>query len=422
MNNGFLRNKNKKECCGCEACVQICPKQAVRMEEDLEGFRYPVVDEGKCVHCGLCHHVCQYEQVVRLNSEKQFVFGGYSENAEIRAESTSGGAFSEIVDVFCDDNYEIFGVTCNGLKVYHTHIDDKSYLGIFRKSKYLQSEIGNSFNNCKNFLLQGKKVIFSGTPCQIAGLDIFLKDIPKENLLTVEVVCESVPSPLYVNKMDKYFTKEYGAPIRSLDYRYKVIKKRKSLENPISGKWDFQVMHTSLQNHKSILLDRWFNPFWSIWLSHLMSRPCCYNCRYAQRQRIADITLGDLWGVHLYCPDLYGRNGGSSLIICNTEKGYHVFKKAQNKFFGRELRLDIALKYQGPLRNSIPYNQDRERFMCDLCSSMEFQEINKKWAKKPSLKLLYQKYIWGNRQKIAWWNFKEKIKSFIGRGSSFNQV
>lgn len=161
---------------------------------------------------------------------------------------------------------------------------------------------------------------------------------------------------------------------------------------------------------KTIIKDRWFNPFWSIWLNHLMSRPSCYKCRFTTAERGADISLGDLWGVHLYCPELYGSNGGSSLIVCNTEKGKTVVEKAQKLMYGHELAFEDALMYQSPMRKCISDNPDRERFMEDLQSDMSYNDINKKWAKKPSLKLLWQKYIWGNRQKVFFWNLKNRNK------------
>lgn len=138
-----------------------------------------------------------------------------------------------------------------------------------------------------------------------------------------------------------------------------------------------------------------------------MSRPSCYQCPFAQTKRGADITLGDLWGVHIYCPELYGKNGGASLVICNTEKGKNVLEKTREKMYGHDLDFDTALEYQSPMRNPIGYNPQREAFMEDLIGDMKFAEINKKWAKKPTLRLLWSKYVWGNRQKVAVWNLKQ---------------
>lgn len=166
-------------------------------------------------------------------------------------------------------------------------------------------------------------------------------------------------------------------------------------------------MRTVLANGKTLKIDRWFNPFWSIWLQHLMSRPSCYECPFATPERNADITLGDLWGVHLYCPELYGRNGGASLIVCNTQKGKAVSTAALKDLYGHELDFATALKYQGPMRKHISPNDNRTMFMQDLINC-DYRTLTHKWAINPSVKLLWQKYIWGNRQKIWWWNLTNK--------------
>ena len=232
----FLDTGDKTECFGCEACVQICGKQAISMEEDAEGFRYPVIDMSSCVQCGMCRNVCPYAHMPEKHERDKYTFGGYHLDPETRFESTSGGAFSAIVEAFCDENYVIFGAEAKGLLVFHSYITDKSDLGRFRKSKYSQSVIGSSYKKARKFLQEGKKVLFSGTPCQIAGLLSFLGNTNQENLLTVEVVCEGVPSPLYVRKLDQHIKSKYGAPIESIDYRYT----GKSLLS--HGKWDFQDM------------------------------------------------------------------------------------------------------------------------------------------------------------------------------------
>lgn len=211
-------------------------------------------------------------------------------------------------------------------------------------------------------------------------------------LLTVEVVCEGVPSPLFIQKYNQYMQKCFGSTIETLDYR-----------NKDRRKWDFQVMITKLRNGRRIKRDRWFNPFWSIWLAHLMSRPSCYQCPYAAQERVADITLGDLWGVHLYCPELYGRNGGASLIVCSTTKGKDTVDAASRFLYGHTLDIDTAIRYQSPMRKTIDKNPCREEFMDDI-HRLSYQELCRKWAKRPTLKLLWSKYVWGNRQKVFVWN------------------
>lgn len=246
--NNYLDNNNKEECFGCEACKQICPKKAIEMVEDEYGFKYPKIIKDKCVECGLCRKICPYSNMPKRYSENKTAFGGYHKDWKIRDGSTSGGAFSAIVDAYCDSNYVIFGATAKGLKVFHTYIEDKKDLNMFRKSKYSQSEIGNSYKDVKKFLEEGKKVLFSGTPCQIAGLRAFLHNVDTKNLLTIEVICEGVPSPLYMKKYEEYLKQKYNSEIETLDYRYTCGKKL--LGNPI-GKWDFEVMYTLLRSRKS---------------------------------------------------------------------------------------------------------------------------------------------------------------------------
>lgn len=400
----YLEDKNKIACYGCEACAQICPASAIEMHEDEELFRYPKVDLNKCIHCDLCRKVCPVENKPIAYEKDKYAYGGHNINADVLNESTSGGAFSAIAESWCDENYVIFGAVSEGLEVYHSFISDKAELYKFRRSKYSQSKIGSAYKDAKAFLKAGKKVLFSGTPCQIAGLINFLGNSNRDNLLTCEVVCEGVPTPLYIKSLDRHLEKKYGSPIESLDYRCKDMK---SLQKPYKGKWDFQVMKISLKNGRKLKKDRWFNPFWSVWLQHLMSRPSCYECPFASAARIADITLGDLWGVHIYCPELYNRNAGASLVVCNTEKGTEAFKKAAIYMEGHKLSFESALKYQGPMRNHISGNKHREEFMKDV-KEMDYPSLCKKWAVRPSAKLLWQKYVWGNRQKVWLWNLKNR--------------
>lgn len=409
MSDGYLDSKILTQCYGCEACAQACNKNAITMIEDDEGFRYPHVEAELCVHCGLCRVVCPHSNPPKRFYEEKYAYGGYHKDAGIRAESTSGGAFSAIVDAWCDDNYVIFGAVADGLSVRHEYITDKKMLGKFRKSKYSQSVMGTAYSDARSFLREGKKVLFSGTPCHIAALKSFLRGKLHENLLMVEVVCEGVPSPLYVRKYGSYLQQKYSSTIRNLDYRYTDSSSFQSKDRITSGKWDFEVMRTVLKNGRELKQDRWFNPFWSIWLNHLMSRPSCYECPFAGADRNADITMGDLWGVHIYCPDLYGRNGGSSLVVCNSAQGKTVWQKAQQYMYGRELSFDTAVKYQGPMRSHIASNPLRDTFMSDL-KTCDYLTINKKWAKRPTLKLFLQKYVWGNRQKVWLWNILRYLK------------
>lgn len=403
----YLSTKIKNKCFGCEACVQVCPKKALIMQEDAEGFRYPQLNETLCIHCNLCHDVCPVNNALNCSKDSKYAYGGYHKSNKVRRFSTSGGAFTAITQAFCDKNYVVYGAASNGLDVFHYGIDDIRKLPVICKSKYSQSRIGNTYQKVKSDLKAGKKVLFAGTPCQIAGIKSFLRKTDTTNLLLIEVVCEGVPSPLYIRKLDDHINRKYAAHIKKLDYRSKGFKCK-----PASFKWDFQRMCLELDNSVILAKDRWVNPYWSIWLKHLMSRPSCYQCPYATTERQADITLGDLWGVHLFCPELYGENGGASLVICNNEKGRLLWAKAVERFIGHEIDFETALKYQGPLRKHIDENPERSAFMQDLMDPhMDYTAICKKWADRPSIKLLFQKYIWGNRQKVFLWNLKKAKKN-----------
>ena len=403
---GYLNTGMKIQCYGCEACAQICPVSAITMVEDEEKFRYPLVDKEKCIDCGLCHKACPHEHPFEPVLENKTAFGGQHIDSNVLAESTSGGAFTAIIDGWCDENYVIFGAMSKGIKVYHSYVEDTKDAYKLKKSKYVQSEMGVAYKDVKRFLKEGKKVLFSGTPCQVSALKAFLGNTDKENLLTVEVVCEGVPTPYYMDKYEEYIINKYGSSIDKLDYRFKNLKTK---NNKPWGKWDFQMMETTLKNGKCVKKDRWFNPFWSIWLKHLMSRPSCYECPFAKSERNADITLGDLWGVHLYCSELYFKNSGASLIVCNTKKGKDALEKAKPYLRGHELKFEDALKYQSPMRKHIDGNNKREEFMVDV-KTLDYKTLCEKWATKPTLKLLWQKYVWGNRQKVWLWNLKNRRK------------
>lgn len=382
----------KEECCGCGACEQRCPVNAIEMTYDREEFLYPVIDKTKCIGCGSCEEVCQSVHPVGHRYEPCYTFGGRIRDDKILEESTSGGAFSAICESWYKNDSVILGAVSEKLQVRHEKIERLEELYRFRKSKYIQSRIGNSYIEVKKCLKQGKRVLFSGTPCQIAGLLKFVEKEDLSNLLTVEVVCEGVPSPLWIKKQIQYVERKKNKKVIDVLYRDKN-----------GNKWDFEFMCFEFADGSTYKLARWFNPFWSVWLKHLMSRPSCYKCPYADRKRTADITLGDLWGVHIYCPELYEKNKGASLVICNTQKGKAIWKQAEKDMKGHSLKFEDALKYQGPMRKCIAYNTKRNEFMEDI-ESKTYEELCAKWADKCSFKLWFQKYVWGNRQKVFVWN------------------
>ena len=166
------------------------------------------------------------------------------------------------------------------------------------------------------------------------------------------------------------------------------------------GRWDYNVMSLTFENGKHITIDRWVNPFFDIWMQHIMSRPSCYECRYTTSRRCSDITLGDLWGVHIFCPELYNDNHGSSVMIPSTEKGRTAIELAKQQMTTRELDMDTVVKYANRMRDPIAMNERREEFLSDL-DKMEFKRIKRKWMRRPPLKLLIKKYIYGTNRQVV---------------------
>ncbi len=403
---GYLKSNRKSKCFGCEACAQICPVSAIQMEEDGEGFRYPRIDARKCIGCKRCETHCPATQMPPKHGTGQSAWGGWVRDEDTLFNSTSGGVFSAIARTW-GRNATIYGAAAEGLEVFHTSISGPDELDRLQKSKYSQSRIGTTFSEAARDLGVGKKVLYTGTPCQIAGLLRYLDRSDLRNLLTVEVFCESVPSPLFLRKYDDWLAGRYGARIDSLDYRY---TGRTCLGRVTgSGKWDFEIMRISLDSGRSLKTDAWFSPFWSIWLNHLMSRPSCYSCPFTTQDRVADLSLGDLWGVQKKWPELYNRNRGASLVICNTPKGEDALKQALPLLEGHEF--DFAeVKSKRVMNESIPRNPDRDAFMADLKDpDMDYKSLCRRWSKRPSVRLLFEKYIWGNRQKVALWQMKQTV-------------
>lgn len=401
--NCYLETGKKSDCYGCGACAEVCKFAALSMQHDDEGFAYPLVNRDLCKNCGQCVKVCPKTSAEQLkNTSAQTAWGGYILDSDILSKSTSGGAFSAIVKAFAankdSSKVKIFGVCATSASsVCHKDFSPTDNLDVVRTSKYVQTQAGEGvFYRVKQTLQADNFVLFSGTPCQIAALKKYLGDADTSKLLTVEVICEGVPSPIFIRKQIEFVEEKFGKKVVDVNYRYKD-----------ADKWDFEVMKFSFSDGSYHRKERWFNPFWSIWLQHLMSRPSCYECDFCTRHRVADITLGDLWGVHIYCPDLYNDNRGCSLIVCNTDKGQEYVEKAADFMHIRQLDIDTAIKYQSPLRKNISPNANRSAFMEDL-KTLDYQALCDKWAIKSSLKLLISKYIFGtNRQKVFWWKLKQ---------------
>ena len=293
--------KDKKDCCGCSACYNICPKKAISMQEDIEGFLYPIIDNNKCVKCNLCIKVCPI-----LNNKKETklseVYGCKNKNVEEQKASSSGGVFSLLANYILDNNGIVFGASYNNKwEVIHKFIDKKDDLDSLRRSKYVQSDINNTYKQSKEFLDNNKFVLFCGTPCQIAGLKSFLnKDY--EKLYCMDIFCHSVPSP----KVWEIFLKQnfnindiVSIDFRSKDFSWdnsylKVILNNKKIYPHLPYYIKFITYFIPNKYYMKLLIGFYSISFRKGFLSSLYSRPSCHTCVFKGTERYSDLTVYDL--------------------------------------------------------------------------------------------------------------------------------
>lgn len=306
---------NWEQCCGCGACVNKCPKQAIRMQPNHEGFLHPVVDVEKCVECGACERACPGLTAATNPSTEPKAFVVQHKDDGVRYQSTSGGAFTAIAEEVIRRGGVVFGAAMSEeLEVRHIFVEDIEGLAKFRNSKYVQSEIGDCYKQAKPFLNEGRFVCFSGTPCQINGLYKYVgKDY--ENLIAVDVVCKSVPSPLVFKKYVEYKKSREGG-ITDVVFR---DKKRGFLYCTMAHYLSHEDRKASRDVYRrGSESDEWLRMF----LSGKISRSSCMTCPYQTKQRVGDFTLGDVWETGNAKLD---DNKGTTLVHVWTKKGAEFF-------------------------------------------------------------------------------------------------
>lgn len=352
---GFLVSGEKNECYGCGACMQTCPVKAITMEEDDEGFLYPFINNNLCISCNKCHSVCPIEANLTLNKPMQ-AHVGFCVSIDKRRKSASGGAFYAITKVSTPDT-TVFGVEWKSRSsARHEKRDVDTAYERFSKSKYVQSDIGNSYIETKQELLMGKSVVFTGTPCQIAGLKTFLgKDY--ENLLCVDLVCHGVPSG---KVLECYINDNEGKEkIEGIDFRHKVYKK---------GEWQSKCAVLKYKSGKRKVVDYDTSGFLRGFACGLFFRPSCATCQFACQERVSDLTIGDAWGIEKIRPEM-NPHEGISLILVNGEKGDSWRKKMESFMQMEEVDFDILVEGNARLREPDRGHSKRKEFFENLCNT-----------------------------------------------------
>ena len=367
-------------CSGCAACYAACARKAISMQPDEEGFAYPHIDESLCVNCGLCARVCPSLNP-KAPREPLYVYAAKAKDDALRMESSSGGIFSLLARQIISDGGIVYGAAIRGsdLSVCHCSAENEEELSWLRGSKYVQSDIGDTYGNVRFQLDTGRKVLFSGTPCQVAALRNFLvRDYP--NLVCVEVICHAVPSPLAWRK----FLEKRAAELtkgRDSERPEVVIDKRIFFRRKKYG-WKRFSMSLRFASGTEYLLDLYTDTFLRGFLSELYNRPSCHECSVRELRSDADITLADYWNVHQHFPEM-DDDTGTSVILVNSEKGTALVNRiAPLCDMVVSGYTDIRRTNPAVYRSSPPHPK-RGKFFKLICSGADFDITVDRLLKRP---------------------------------------
>lgn len=372
----------KKDCCGCGACMNICPKSAISMKEDEYGFVYPDINYEKCTGCKACKKVCAYQNITESNFPQK-VYVSSIKDDKLIGNSASGGIFAALATKVINDGGIVFGSTLekqNGkLNPIHICADNLNDLVKLQGSKYVQSSINRTYKEAKQYLISGRKVLFSGTPCQIAGLNGFLGK-KYDNLLAVDIICHGVPNAKFFQDYLKYLEEKLSISI--INYKFRDKKKGWGLCGKIvykdnSGNVNEKLMPCNLSSYYKMFLDS------------DIYRENCYTCKYACNSRPGDITIGDYWGVEKEHPELLNKidkKKGISCIIINNNKGIEIIKQVETDLNLFESTFDKVSKRNGQLKHPSHYSKDRKNIL-NIYNNYGYQEVEKYYRKREGVNI-----------------------------------
>lgn len=357
--------EDKSKCCGCTACASICPKQAISMVADEKGFLYPVISQESCVNCGLCKKVCAFNK----RDDKTYVYDNplcyaiKNKDKQVIEESRSGGIFTVLSDYVLDKKGAVYGAALGSdFIVRHVRAEEKEQRNAIRKSKYVQSNLGDSFLQIKKDIISGRIVMFSGTGCQCHGLKEYIKlaNLDDTNLILCDLVCNGVPSPMLLQEYIRWVEEMNGEKLLNMEFRSK-------------DKYGWETCVEKLYfNNKVIYQDYYAN----LYFDALNVRESCFNCPYTTIHRESDFTLGDYWGVKENYPDFY-ENTGVSLLLVHNEKAKEILMKILNKVEYQEV--DCAKVLQPRLKTPEKKPTNYEVFWNDV-KKYPYGKILKKYS------------------------------------------
>lgn len=414
----MIKIDSKEKCCGCWACVQRCPKHCITMVEDDEGFLYPKVDSSLCIDCSLCEKVCP---VINQGEPRipDVVYAAKNLNEEIRMASSSGGIFTLLAEEVIAKGGVVFGARFNEeWDVVHDYTETIEGLSAFRGSKYVQSRVGKCYSQVEEFLKKGRKVLFSGTPCQIAGLKRFLRK-EYDNLLTVDFICHGVPSPgIWREYLKEETTRQCGGKntvlshpvLNGRDARIESI----SFRNKRLGwkKYSFALTFSVSDGHgekNTVLLSEPLNKniFLRGFIADLYLRPSCHACPAKSLKSGSDITIGDYWGIELMLPD-FDDDKGVSVVIVNNEKGKYLLKSLKMEY--RETSYEDVKKKNPAIDYSACFTQKRNLFY-----RMKSETVQGRVEKlcKRTFEQQIKEIVYINISKLGLYPFFKRIKLML---------
>ena len=347
---------SKNKCNGCSACAMACPQKCIAMVSDKMGFLYPEVESERCIQCGLCRArcpVCSKEE----QQEHTYMAEGYAalgNDWAVRKNSSSGGIFYLIARYVLSQGGVVFGAAFDDTyhSVKHIAVDSPDDLKKLQGAKYLQSDIGNSYESARSCLENGRPVLFSGTPCQISGLKSFLnKEYP--NLYLQDIVCHGVPAPYVWNDYLTDLEGQYGGKVKHVAFRDK------------TNGWENYLLRIEFDNGEVYSNDRVNDLYMRGFLHDRFTRMSCFECAHKGIQRDADITLADLWGIGEICPWLQD-DRGTSLVIVSSPKGRFLIEQICSEICIQKVDLDNSIKHNPAIVRSADYNPLREQFEKDF--------------------------------------------------------
>ena len=388
----MIEIENKTDCCGCQACGDICHAEAISFHPDHEGFWYPEVDRNKCTDCHLCEKICPVLNIDALkhhNKSAPKVFGGYNKDIVIRFDSTSGGVFSLLAQaMYKQKGYVSGAIYTDDFKVVNFISDDKKDLRRLRSSKYVQSNAEGLYKRIKSLLGSGEKVLACGSPCQMAALRSFLRK-DYDNLIIVDFLCRATNSPKVFEKYKESLEARYGSKILAIKDKNK------------DHGWHSLARKVTFENGQVYYGEGHEDDYRRGYHANVFERPSCYECKFKGIPRISDITLGDFWGIGSVDPSLE-QNLGTSLVMINSEKGEKYFEIIRDKLVMKEFSLDDIVPGNSTaiMGGKLPYPAgiDRNEFFKAL-DEMPFDECAAKF------------FPYVSEQKVT---LKRKIRTLLG--------